>query len=209
MNGCLLSVSDDLSTQQIQVNCYTFRVKPNQVTWRINPSSSSYLPINDSELLNSTEMMYRHSIILNESFSNRTNITCTTTVNGETEIENYTLQGMSEYSIQQLICSSLVISIINFVLSVIFIAALSPPPNLSATILSSSSINVSWTSVSNISGYIIHYSPNEHPRLKNRSDTSSVVLYGLSNGTIYNISVYSYKDLPSTSSSTVSVLLGG
>ena len=174
----------------MQVNCYTFRVKPNQVTWRINPSSSSYLPINDSELLNSTEMIYRHYIILNESFSDGTNITCTTTVNGETEIENYTLQGVSEYSIQQLICSSLVISIINFVLFVIFIAALSPPPNLSVTILSSFSLNVSWTSVSNINGYIIHYSPNGHPQLKNRSDTSSVVLHGTEQGRHSTISVY-------------------
>ena len=63
--------------------------------------------------------------------------------------------------------------------------------------------------MSNINGYIIHYSPNGHPQLENRSDTSSVVLQGLSKGTLYNISVYSYKDLPSKSSSTVSVLLGG
>ena len=94
MNGSLLSVSDDLSSQQIQVNCYTFRVEPKQVTWKINPSSSSYLPVNGSQLLNSAEMIYRHYIILNESLSDGTNITCTTTVNGETEIKNYTLQGV-------------------------------------------------------------------------------------------------------------------
>ena len=102
MNGSLLSVSDDLDTQQVQVNCYTFRVKPNrepkQVTWKINPPSSSYLPVNGSQLLYSAEMIYRHYIILNESFSDGTNITCNTTVNGETEIENYMLQGLSEYS---------------------------------------------------------------------------------------------------------------
>ena len=63
--------------------------------------------------------------------------------------------------------------------------------------------------MSNITGYILHYSPNGHPRLEKRSDTSSFVLQGLSNGTLYNISVYSYKDLPSALSSTVSVLLGG
>ena len=95
MNGSLLSVSDDLSTQQIQVNCYTFRVKPNHVTWKIHPSSSNYLPVNGSQLLNSAEMISRHCIILNESISDGTNISCTTTVNGETEIKKYTLQGMS------------------------------------------------------------------------------------------------------------------
>ena len=110
INGSLLSASDDLSTQQIQVNCYTFRVKPNQVTWKINSLSTliasnfSNQPVNDSKLLNSAEMIYRHYIILNESFSNEANISCTTTVscttnvNGETEIENYTLQGMTKYS---------------------------------------------------------------------------------------------------------------
>ena len=111
MKGSLLSVSDDLSTQQIQVNCYTFRVESNQVTWKINPQSSSYLPVNDSKLINSAEMIYRHYIILNESISDRTNISCNTTVNGETEIENYTLQGVSKYNFQQLICS-LVLSIL-------------------------------------------------------------------------------------------------
>ena len=110
INGSLLSVSDDLSTQQIQVNCYTFRVKPNQVTWKINSLSTliasnfSNQPVNDSELLNSAEMIYRHYIILNESFSNEANISCTTTVscttnvNGKTEIENYTLQGTTKDS---------------------------------------------------------------------------------------------------------------
>ena len=99
MNGFLLSVSDDLSTQQIQVNCYTFRVEPKQVTWKINStltaSLSGYQPVKDSKLLNSIEMIYRHYIILNESFGDGTNITCNTTVNGETEVKNYTLQGLS------------------------------------------------------------------------------------------------------------------
>ena len=122
MNGSLLSVSDDLNTQQIQMNCVTFKVEPNQVTWKIKSlstlitSNSSNQPVNVSDLLNSTEMIYRHSIILNESFSDGTNISCTTTVNGETKIENYTLQGMSEYSFMPLICSSVLSILFLFIL---------------------------------------------------------------------------------------------
>ena len=95
----LLSVSDDLSTQLIEVNCFTFRVEPYQVTWRISSElitpDSTYLPINGSGLLNSVNQTYRHYISLNGSFSNGTIISCSTTVNEETEVEEYVLQGIS------------------------------------------------------------------------------------------------------------------
>ena len=106
INGSLLSVSNDLSTQQIQVNCYTFRVEPNQVTWRIGSEliDSSYQPVNGSgwmdepvtgsQLLDSAnQSYYRHYIILNGSFSVGMSISCETSVNGATSSLTYELQG--------------------------------------------------------------------------------------------------------------------
>ena len=97
----LLSVSRDLSTQHIEVNCFTFRVKPYQVTWRIDSELitqvHAYLSMNGSELLNSVNQTYRQYISLEGSFSNCTNISCSTTVNEETSIEKYTLQGISHH----------------------------------------------------------------------------------------------------------------
>ena len=94
----LLSVSDDLSTQHIEANCFTFRVEPYQVTWRVGSElitpDSTYLRVNGSELLNSINQTYRHYISLNGSFSNGTIISCSITVNGETEVEEYVLQGI-------------------------------------------------------------------------------------------------------------------
>ena len=46
VDGSLLSVTYDLSTQQIQVNCYTFRVEPDHywTQFQITPDSS-YQPV--------------------------------------------------------------------------------------------------------------------------------------------------------------------
>ena len=97
VKGTLLSVSDDLSTLHIEVNCFTFRVNPYQVTWKIDSElitpDSTFLNTNGSELMNSVNQTYRHYISLNGSFSNGTIISCSTTVNGETEVEEYVLQG--------------------------------------------------------------------------------------------------------------------
>ena len=69
ISGFLLAVSDDLSTQVIQVNCTTLRVTPDQVTWMINSvlitPDSSYEPVNGSVLLDSTYQTYIHYITHN------------------------------------------------------------------------------------------------------------------------------------------------
>ncbi len=95
INGSLLSVSSDLSTQQIQVNCYTFRVEPNQVTWRIGSEliDSSYQQVTGSQLLDSVDQTYRHYITLNGLFSVGMRISCNTSVNGVNVSEFYELQG--------------------------------------------------------------------------------------------------------------------
>ncbi len=98
INGSLLSVSNDLSTQQIQVNCYTCRVEPNEVTWRIGSElnqliDSSYQPVTGSQLLDSVNQAYRHNITLNGSFSVGMSISCNTSVNGATSGLTYEVQG--------------------------------------------------------------------------------------------------------------------
>ena len=77
------------------MNCYTFRVEPNRVTWRIGSEliDSSYQPVNGSQLLDSVDQTYRHYISLNGSFSVGMSISCNTNVNGATSGLSYTLQG--------------------------------------------------------------------------------------------------------------------
>ena len=93
----LLSVSNDLSTQHIEVNCFTFRVNPSQVTWKNDSGlitlDSTYLRMNGLELLNSASQTYKQYISLNGSFYNGAKVSCSTTVNGEAEVEEYVLQG--------------------------------------------------------------------------------------------------------------------
>ena len=83
----------------MQVNCYTFRIKPDQVTWSVDSVSitpdSSYQLVNGSKLLDSTSQTYRHYIKITGSFNSGTTIMCHTTMNGETETETCVLQGMS------------------------------------------------------------------------------------------------------------------
>ena len=96
----LLSVSgNDLNTQHVEVNCFTFKVKPYEVTWGIDSelirSNSNYLRMNGSELLDENSQTYRQYISLERSFSNGTMISCSTDVNGETEFEEYMLKGIT------------------------------------------------------------------------------------------------------------------
>ena len=95
INGSLLSVSNDLSTQQIQVNCYTFRVEPNQVTWRIGSEliDSSYQPVTGSQLLDNVDQTYRHYITLNGSFNVGMSISCNTSVIGANSGLSYFPEG--------------------------------------------------------------------------------------------------------------------
>ena len=96
----LLSVSgNDLNSQHVEVNCFTFRVKPYEVTWSIDSelirSNSNYLQTNGSELLDENNQTYRQYISLERAFSNGTMISCSTDVNGETEFEEYMLKGIT------------------------------------------------------------------------------------------------------------------
>ena len=190
INGSLLSVSNDLSTQQIQVNCYTFRVEPNQVTWRIGSEliDSSYQPVTGSQLLDSVDQTYRHYITLNGSFSVGMSISCNTSVNGITSGSSYALQGEPWAK-----------PIIDYLSLFIYIAPSQPPSGLSATILSSSSLSISWMSVSDADGYIVYYNGGEAVLIEGQ-DSTNMVLNGLIKGTTYTVDVYSYESLFSDAS---------
>ena len=78
------------------MNCYTFRVEPNQVTWRIGSEliDSSYQPINGSQLLDNIDQTYRHYITLNGSFNVGMGISCdAASVNGTISVLTYELEG--------------------------------------------------------------------------------------------------------------------
>ena len=98
LNSSLLSVSDDLNIQEIQVNCYTFRVNPDQVTWSIIESvliepESIHQSLNGSVLLDSGNQNYRHYITLTGSFVNGTSISCSVSVNEQIQRQIYVLKG--------------------------------------------------------------------------------------------------------------------
>ena len=199
INESLLSVSNDLSTQQIQVNCYTFRVEPNQVTWRIGSEliDSSYQPVTGSQLLDSVDQTYRHYITLNGSFSFGMSISCNTSVNGVTNGLSYYAKGN--------------FNVLNYspTIAIRFSPAPSQPPSgVSATILSSSSQSISWMSVSGVDGYIVYYNGGEAVLVEGQESTNSI-LNGLNKGTTYTISVYSYSGLVSETASVVIIDYNG
>ena len=77
------------------MNCYTFRVEPNRVTWRIGSEliDSTYQPFNGSQLLDNVDQTYRHYITLNGSFNVGMSISCDVSVNGTNSNLTYELQG--------------------------------------------------------------------------------------------------------------------
>ena len=83
--------------------------------------------------------------------------------------------------------------------------AANAPTSLTASIIDSTSISVSWTApVGGANGYIVVYND-----VATDVSSTETVLSGLSTATVYNITVYAYKDIPSVASDTVSILLDG
>ena len=78
-----------------------------------------------------------------------------------------------------------------------------------AYILNETSIKVNWTTSSQANGYVIVFISSFYGRRNVSSTTlSEIVINELLVGT-YNISVYSYKDLPSIYSTQIMVTLNG
>ena len=84
---------------------------------------------------------------------------------------------------------------------------------MTACINSSSSITVSWSPpVGGADGYVILYSTEESSNMtqlvEGENQTNSL-LTGLSEGFLYTIRMFAYKDLPSLLSNPVEVILDG
>ena len=85
------------------------------------------------------------------------------------------------------------------------ITAANAPTSLTASIIDSTSVSISWTApVGGANGYIVVYNGNT----KEVSSTEAL-LSGLSTVTVHNITVHAYKDIPSVASDTLSILLDG
>ena len=87
----------------------------------------------------------------------------------------------------------------------LFSLAANAPTSLAASIINNTSINVSWrTPMGGANGYIVVYSN----KIKDVSSTETILL-GLSTATVYNITVYAYRDIPSIASDPLLLLLNG
>ena len=76
------------NTQELQLNCFTSRVKPSEITWSFQASITQ---LEGSELLDETSMTYRHYILVNGTFIAGVNVSCIYTVNGQTDSIHYIL----------------------------------------------------------------------------------------------------------------------
>ena len=79
-----------LNTQEVQLNCFTSKVKPSEITWSFPNKEFT----NDSELLDETNMTYRHYIQVNGTFIAGIQASCSYTVNGQTDSFDYSLEGL-------------------------------------------------------------------------------------------------------------------
>ena len=88
-----------------------------------------------------------------------------------------------------------------------------PPDDVAMSINSSSSITVSWSPpVGGADGYVILYfaeGASNMTQLVEGGDQTSSLLTGLSEGQLYTIRVFAYKDLPSLLSDAVIVRING
>ena len=84
-----------------------------------------------------------------------------------------------------------------------------PPSGVSATVLSSSSLSISWMSVSGVDGYIVYYNGGEAVLIEGQ-DSTNKMLIGLIKGTTYTVDVYSYEGFYSnTSRASINVHFNG
>ena len=90
INGTLLSVTSN--TQKVQLNCFTSRVKPSEITWTFQAPNNEFTK--DSELLDKTSMTYRHYIQVNGTFTAGIQATCIYVVNQQADSIDYYLQGL-------------------------------------------------------------------------------------------------------------------
>ena len=67
--------------------------------------------------------------------------------------------------------------------------------NIEAEIINSTTINISWTPLENISGYVVYAEANTSFISHHVHDNSSILLSGLSQDSVYHVTVFAYNDL--------------
>ena len=83
-----------------------------------------------------------------------------------------------------------------------YLAPSGPPFNVRAYILNETSIKVNWTISSQANGYIIVYIDSTGNRNVLSTFKTEIIINNLPLST-YNISVYSYKDVPSVNNTPI------
>ena len=75
--------------------------------------------------------------------------------------------------------------------------------------MGNTSLHVSWEApIGGANGYVVAYSTGSNQLSPKDISSTETTLLGLS-PSVYNITVYAYKDIPSVASDTVSILLDG
>ena len=65
--------------------------------------------------------------------------------------------------------------------------------NVEAEIINSTTINISWTRLKNTNGYVVSYAKANTTFINH--DSSSILLSGLSQDSVYHVAVFAYNDL--------------
>ena len=79
------------NTQEVQLNCFTSRVKPSEITWSFQALRTQ---LEGSQLLDETSMTYRHYLQVNGTFIAGIRASCSYVVNQQGESIDYYLQGL-------------------------------------------------------------------------------------------------------------------
>ena len=184
INWTLVSSITEHEKTQYCIDCHITDVNPTtDVYWLVNgvmKNSAMYTLIDDL-IYNNTLLIYSDPLGVS------VNVTCIAMYEGVKYSNTVILQGI--------LCH-----MSHCVLFIIQIAPGGPPLNVRAYILNETSIKVNWTALSQANGYVIVYIDSTGNRnvLLSTTQTESVI-NNLPLST-YNISVYSYKDVPSVDS---------
>ena len=181
----LVSSITELEITQYRIDCHTTDVNPTtDVYWLVNgvmKNNSMYTLIDDL-IYNNTLLVYPDPLGVS------VNVTCIVMYEGIKYSNTVILQGMLNLNMHM-----------EFLIRFTYLAPNGPPFNVRAYILNETSIKVNWTISSQANGYVIVYIDSTGNRNVFSTAETESVINNLPLST-YNISVYSYKDVPSVNS---------
>ena len=183
INWTLVSSITELENTQYHIDCHTTDVNPTtDIYWLVNgvmKNNSMYTLIDDL-IYNNTLLVYPDPLGVS------VNVTCIAMYEGVKYRSTMILQSMSNLNM--------------FYDWIHFSASSGPPLNVRAYILNETSIKVNWTTISSqANGYVIVYIDSTGNQNVLSTTETEIVINNLPLST-YNISVYSYKHLPSVNS---------